>query len=143
MHSAPEGFLQPKYQYIRPSTSIRPNTFFVHSNKIHVPTILQALLNMDPFTAIGFASNILTFVDFTWKLFTETREIYESSSGLTENVRTIESVARDATELSNTITLSATYDDNLRELAQECRGGCRHPSRHYTKDKTTERGQKI
>lgn len=43
---------------------------------------------MDPVTAIGLASSIITFVDFSWSLVTDAKELYESGRKTTkENVR--------------------------------------------------------
>ena len=42
---------------------------------------------MDPFTAVGLAGNLVQFVDFIWKLVTETREIALSADGSSENTR--------------------------------------------------------
>jgi hypothetical protein len=36
---------------------------------------------MDPITAIGFAANILSFIDYSAKIISAGIEIYESTSG--------------------------------------------------------------
>ncbi|KAI0972297.1 hypothetical protein F4678DRAFT_57253 [Xylaria arbuscula] len=78
---------------------------------------------MDPFSAIGFASNILSFVDFSWNLITEAQEIYESTSGITSNDRTIEIIAQDVQGLcAAMIARSPAGSSDLQELAQECQG---------------------
>ncbi|KAI0854566.1 hypothetical protein F4860DRAFT_499063 [Xylaria cubensis] len=76
---------------------------------------------MDPFSAVGFASNVLSFIDFSWKMFVEARAIYESAPGLTSSDRTIETIAKDVTELSTAITLSPVYGAELQNIAKECR----------------------
>ena len=38
---------------------------------------------LDPFSALGLASNIVQFVDFSSKLISESRELYRSVSGIT------------------------------------------------------------
>jgi len=42
---------------------------------------------MDPLNAIGLASNILSFIDFGAELVSKGLEIYKSTSGLTEEIR--------------------------------------------------------
>ncbi|KAE9367360.1 hypothetical protein N431DRAFT_415963 [Stipitochalara longipes BDJ] len=55
---------------------------------------------MDPLTALGLASNIVQFVDFTGKLLSSTRKLYVSSSGAKGEHLEIESLARDIRELA-------------------------------------------
>ncbi|KAJ8125959.1 hypothetical protein O1611_g7679 [Lasiodiplodia mahajangana] len=76
---------------------------------------------MDPFAAVGFASNVLSFVDFSWELFVEARTIYKSASGLTPSERTIETIAEDVTRLSTAITLLPVHGSELQHIAKECR----------------------
>ncbi|KAI1359441.1 hypothetical protein F5Y08DRAFT_79679 [Xylaria arbuscula] len=73
---------------------------------------------MDPFSAIGFASNVLTFIDYGWKLFTETRAIYDSSA--TADDLTVEAITKHLTQLSSAITQSPVYGQELQEIAQTC-----------------------
>ena len=47
---------------------------------------------MDPITAIGFAANILTFIDYSAKVIAGAIEIYDSASSTTEECRSCETV---------------------------------------------------
>ncbi|KAI1126769.1 hypothetical protein F5Y10DRAFT_206453 [Nemania abortiva] len=76
---------------------------------------------MDPFSIVGIASNILSFVDFGWKLVTEARAIYQSASDVTSGDKTIETIANDAQRLCAAIVARSTVDTGeLQELAKEC-----------------------
>ena len=76
---------------------------------------------MDPFSAIGFASNILSFVDFGWTLIREARAIYDSTSGITSSDKSVKAIAQDVHRLCVAIVASSpTGADELRELAEEC-----------------------
>ncbi|KAI1293964.1 hypothetical protein F5Y03DRAFT_387833 [Xylaria venustula] len=78
---------------------------------------------MDPFSAIGFASNILSFIDFSCNLITEAGEIYGSASGITSSDRTIEIIAQDVQGLcAAMIARSPAGSNDLQEIAQECQG---------------------
>ncbi|KAI0417191.1 hypothetical protein F5X98DRAFT_387465 [Xylaria grammica] len=78
---------------------------------------------MDPFSAIGFASNILSFVEVSWKLILEARAIYRSASGNTPNDKTIETAAKDVQRLCAVVVAqSPAGAGDLQELAEECRG---------------------
>ncbi|KAH8593568.1 hypothetical protein B0O99DRAFT_688404 [Bisporella sp. PMI_857] len=48
---------------------------------------------MDPITAIGFAANILQFIDYSAKIISGAVEIYGTASGTTQESRTSEAIA--------------------------------------------------
>ncbi|KAI0102787.1 hypothetical protein GGR51DRAFT_573819 [Nemania sp. FL0031] len=76
---------------------------------------------MDAFSAIGLASNLLSFIDFGWELVTEARAIYRSASGITDSDRTIRTIANDTQKLCAAIAARSTDStEDLQELAQEC-----------------------
>ena len=50
---------------------------------------------MDPLTAVGFAANILAFIDFSWNVVKESYEIYQSATGATQENTHIETVISD------------------------------------------------
>ena len=66
---------------------------------------------MDPLTALGLASNIVQFVDYSSKLISTTRKIYNSASGAKEEYIELELLAR-----------------NIRELAERAKSGPRTAS---------------
>ncbi|KAH8893882.1 hypothetical protein GQ53DRAFT_605657, partial [Thozetella sp. PMI_491] len=81
---------------------------------------------MDPLTAIGLVSNILSFISFGADLLKGAAEVYNSSSGTLENNRSREVVMRQMREFSS--KLLAPDDSNfvggdkqLCILAEECR----------------------
>ena len=82
---------------------------------------------LDPLTAIGLASAIVQFVDFSTKIFHGAQEVYESASGATEENRSLEVVVSDMKRLSSKLkaTGRAQQSDDekaLCSLAEECHG---------------------
>lgn len=74
---------------------------------------------MDPFSALGLASNIISLVDFIWKLAAGTQAIYQSSSGVSKENAFLEAIARDMRRLSSAIVVDDAHSDALRSLAVE------------------------
>jgi hypothetical protein len=80
---------------------------------------------MDPFTAIGLASSIVQFIDYSAKITHGAREIYDSGSGMTEDNKSLESVAGKMKELSSKLlpTTGAPRSEDeqaLCRVAAEC-----------------------
>jgi hypothetical protein len=75
----------------------------------------------DAFSALGLAGNIITFVDFTWKLLSGAHDIYRSHSGTSEGNELLQIIARDVSSLSNAVLAeqSSFEDSNLYGLATE------------------------
>lgn len=76
------------------------------------------LLAMEVFAALGLASNIIQFVDFSCKLFSSTHQIYASASGASDRV-------------ADAATIASTLNDlckRLQERPQLVSGGGRGPS---------------
>ncbi|KAL9607205.1 MAG: hypothetical protein Q9167_007857 [Letrouitia subvulpina] len=59
---------------------------------------------MDPFAAIGLASSIVQFLDFSSKLITGTFELYRSANGATSINNTLEAISRDLVQLCTVLT---------------------------------------
>lgn len=79
---------------------------------------------MDPLTAIGLASNIVSFIDFGAKVLSTAREIYNSTSGDTSSNRNYESVAHQLEKFAVDLLTADTFSGKekaLCALAQECR----------------------
>jgi hypothetical protein len=95
---------------------------------------------MDAFTAIGLASNIVQFVDFSWKLIAESRAIYKSSEGASEENLTLSAITNDVAKLSNAIRASS-YDDQLEPMAKECTAIAKELSDAL--DKLTAKGRRT
>ena len=68
-------------------------------------------LSMDPFSALGVASNVITFIDFTSRLINGGLELYHSTDGATAAHRTLEDVTKDLGNLCD--SLSPTQLDTL------------------------------
>ncbi|KAI9711499.1 MAG: hypothetical protein M1820_002062 [Bogoriella megaspora] len=80
---------------------------------------------MDPFTALGFAGNVLQFLDFTCKLVSGTWTIYRSADGSSTKNHTTQSIAQDLTNLSDGLIISAqrrttNVGQTLRRIALDC-----------------------
>jgi hypothetical protein len=79
---------------------------------------------MDPFTALGAASAILTFIDFAGKILSGAYEIYQSASGDTAGNHHIEIIASDLADLATNL-ISVNPDNTndgraLKDLASKC-----------------------
>jgi hypothetical protein len=84
---------------------------------------------MDPLSALGLASNIVQFVDFTSKLISTARGLYKGTSGtieenweLEKSANAIRSLADDATAKFANNKNASTQEATLRELGNMCRG---------------------
>lgn len=74
---------------------------------------MKSAVDMDPLTAFGLASNVVSFVSFASELFKASREVYSSASGSTENVVLLESVYSNLSSLS--IKLQSTCEFRLSD----------------------------
>lgn len=80
---------------------------------------------MDPLSAIGLASAIVAFVDFSWNLVTGTWEIYHSLDvAAAENAR-LEDVMDDLESLTQALEakfpVKTKAEKNIQRLAQDCK----------------------
>lgn len=75
----------------------------------------------DPFSVLSTTSGIVSLLEFTWKLLAETRTIYKSAEGTTEECIVLSTVANDVKFLGNAITDSPSCDESLLKLVQESR----------------------
>jgi len=88
---------------------------------------------MDPLTAAGLAGNIITFVDYSTKVLSRARELYESATGATEENDELESLTRNLKDLVDRTRrrpsvaprkshsgLSITSEKVLDGLSQQC-----------------------
>lgn len=83
---------------------------------------------MDPFSALGLASNVVQFIDFGSKLISESHEIYKSASGSSTGNMELELIHNDLNELTKGLKgstglnkQSLTADEAaLRRLAASC-----------------------
>lgn len=75
---------------------------------------------MDPFSALGLASNVIQFVDFAWTLISETRRIVKSEDGLKGDYRVLEVVVADVEQYTKAISPVPSSSPQLKMLAKEC-----------------------
>ncbi|XDG05229.1 hypothetical protein ABKA04_004844 [Annulohypoxylon sp. FPYF3050] len=75
---------------------------------------------MEALTALGLVGNIITFIDFSWKLIINAHEIYESTSDTSNNNYTLEVLASNIAKLSGDIVADAATPEGLRVLSREC-----------------------
>lgn len=76
----------------------------------------------DPLAALGAASSIITLIEFSWKLFSSTKEVYQSATGQNEDNLVLEIVTKDVTRLNESINSSSSgLDSDLKALIKEAR----------------------
>ena len=79
---------------------------------------------LDPVAAIGLAGNIVQFVDFSWKLIDEARDLYGSSSGASQEHDLLELIFSDLNTLNDKLTAPTALGaipESLRNLASQCK----------------------
>ena len=79
---------------------------------------------LDPISAIGLAGNIVQFVDFSWGLLRETKDLYNSSEGTTADIDVLERISNDIININDTLTAPSAADaipDQMRDLASQCK----------------------
>jgi hypothetical protein len=73
----------------------------------------------DPFAALGLAGNIITLIDFTWKLFAGAHTIYRSHAGTSDENVVLEVIVRDISSLSGAVIVEQARSEKLQLLAAE------------------------
>jgi hypothetical protein len=75
-------------------------------------------LTMDPLTAISLASNVAQFIAFGCKLFSTTRKIHTSRTGLRSDAESIQALTLDlqglCLKLKGSLSHKATSDDEVK-----------------------------
>lgn len=80
---------------------------------------------LDPFTSIGLASNIIDFLNFSFKLISETKTIYNSASGNIAEHASLSAIAADLRDYCEDLGESsargaAKVDPEIGSIASEC-----------------------
>lgn len=79
---------------------------------------------MDPVTAIGLASAIITFVEFSWGLVQGAGDIYRSPTGSTQENASISTIIADLQEVAGNINTDikghGKHEEALVSLAKGC-----------------------
>jgi hypothetical protein len=83
---------------------------------------------LDPFSALGLASNIVQFIDFGCKLLSTGRELHNSTDGVLESNIELEVITKDLIDLdeklmrsSGLLTLRSESERALQTLAASCK----------------------
>ncbi|KAH8733114.1 hypothetical protein GQ44DRAFT_754613 [Phaeosphaeriaceae sp. PMI808] len=76
---------------------------------------------MEPLGALGLASNIIQIVDFSSRIVSRRRELYNSADGQTEEHAVLDNAARNLSELYRSLNISGKkYDTrNLTEADRQ------------------------
>ncbi|CAM1508424.1 Fc.00g052720.m01.CDS01 [Cosmosporella sp. VM-42] len=74
---------------------------------------------LETLSAIGLAANVLQFLDYGWKLLSESREIFHSASGVTAENAGLETIAASLSILSDKLTIPSVYSSTGRRLDEE------------------------
>jgi hypothetical protein len=69
---------------------------------------------LDPFSALGVAGNIVQFVDFSSKLFSNSREAYRSPNGATVENEELMKATRELQALCVSLASVARMEQNLK-----------------------------
>jgi hypothetical protein len=74
---------------------------------------------VDPFTVLGTTSSILALLEFCWKLLGDTRTIYKSATGESEDKEVLSAIAEDVSRLGDAITVSHPCGNDLEVLVNK------------------------
>jgi len=82
---------------------------------------------LDPLSALGLASNVLQFIDFTSKLFSLASEVYHSANGASKETEELEVIIKHLQSLCEGVWQPLKdpgekypQDNGLRELSRKC-----------------------
>ena len=85
---------------------------------------------LEPLMAVGLAGNVVQFIDFSYKLFSDTRKVYQTGSGAGEEIRGISEVTTNLRDLSSKLSSdshrehlgssAAVQDFKIRSIANNC-----------------------
>ena len=71
---------------------------------------------LEGLAALGLASNIVQFVEFGCRLFSQSKELYRSSSGLLDEAVELDNIARSLSRLSDNLIVehkSSSHDSDI------------------------------
>ncbi|KAL8797113.1 MAG: hypothetical protein Q9195_000580 [Heterodermia aff. obscurata] len=79
---------------------------------------------IDPVTAIGLATNVVQFVDFSWGLLCDSKRLYDSGTGLSAENEDLEMISNDLLRLYCALTAPSSVGaipDQMGNLAFQCK----------------------
>ncbi|KAK8070389.1 hypothetical protein PG997_010592 [Apiospora hydei] len=88
---------------------------------------------MEALAALGLASNIVSFVDFTWKLLTGANEIYASGAGVANEAEFLDAITKDVRHHNGRIAAIPNATPELQGLVQKCDEIAQEPLRGLEK----------
>ncbi|KAF1973804.1 hypothetical protein BU23DRAFT_598687 [Bimuria novae-zelandiae CBS 107.79] len=75
---------------------------------------------MESLAAIGLAGNIVQFVSFSYALIAKSKEIYQSTSGASNDYIDLETISTDIRDLSRNIVSKQSSSQQLCDIARSC-----------------------
>lgn len=75
---------------------------------------------IDPLTSLSLAANILQFLNFTWKLLSESRATYHSATGSSDDHINLEKIVKTLHPLVANLIISNSASDELKDVATTC-----------------------
>ncbi|KAM0552653.1 hypothetical protein ACHAPJ_007750 [Fusarium lateritium] len=72
----------------------------------------------DPLTALGTASAIITLLEFSWKILSNTKNVYQSATGQNDDNLVLAIVARDVKSLGDNIIASTFTENDMEDLVR-------------------------
>ena len=83
---------------------------------------------LDPFTAVGFAGNIVQFLDFSFKVISKGRKGYNSALGIEAEYVELETIAKHLQQLATSLHFPKDNDQNIlapeHEAFEKLRQSC-------------------
>ena len=81
---------------------------------------------MEPLTALGLAGNVIQFIDYAQKLVSGSKELYQSTTGLTKENDILDVITNDVLDISSKIADDSRLGPSdaemrLKRLAEECK----------------------
>ena len=75
---------------------------------------------MEALAALSLASNVVQFVDFTWKLIAEARTIRKSATGCCDDSLLLDTILSDVERLNKPLADGIPHAGSLQKLVSEC-----------------------
>jgi hypothetical protein len=79
---------------------------------------------LDPFAALGLAGNIVQFVDFLVKLLSESRVLYQSTAGASDENVVFQKIAQHLQSLASNLTTSSVTPRQVPRELKDIAGSC-------------------
>jgi NACHT domain len=107
---------------------------------------------MDPLNAIGLAGNIVQFIDFSCRLFSQTQEIFNSGAGASKDTLSLVALTEDLKDLCGKLSVTEPSNrsrgvisptpSNIRSIATRCSAAAQELLEALERIKTTKPSSK-